>query len=89
MTRFPTESKVELNRENDPVIVEQRLIETIGDWEFYSKGQMADWIWRMKSLDKPARHRLWVALARKLPKSVFEYIRKWYRDSLSPDRRGR
>ena len=73
--------------ETDPAIIEMRLIAALDDWPTYTRGQIVDWIYRMKMLPRASRHRLWVEMARRLPKNTFKYVKAWYKDSLTPDRR--
>lgn len=74
-------------KDTDPRTTEEKLRQSIDQWDRFSQGQIVSWLQRMKLLPKAARHRLWIALGRKLPKGVMKYVRSWYYEMLNPDRR--
>lgn len=73
--------------ETDPYVVEERLREAIGRFPTMSRGELADWMHRMRCLPKAHRRKLWISLARALPRTSMKYFKELYRSMIGPDRR--
>lgn len=71
----------------DPAPETENLLSALDSMSTWTKGQFVSWIFRMKLQPKGERHKIWVAMGRRLTKEGMKQFREIYYGLPTPDRR--
>jgi hypothetical protein len=74
----------------DPDARGQRMLDwLLSNWLVLTAGTLVNWLREFHRLPRPTRHKLWIELARSLPKASFKELKKIYREFIVNDEGGR